>query len=89
MDIPEDFRFKAYGLSAKRMAYGLSVLSLFLVPVDFYVPCEVSAEVCGLGIMLALSAGVLALFIPRGTSARFRPVSLALAVIVAHLLSFH
>jgi hypothetical protein len=89
MDIPEDFKFTTYGLSAKRMAYGLSVLSVFLVPVHLYVPCEVSAEVGGLGIMLALSAGVLPLFIPRGTPGRFRPVPLSLSAVLAHLLSIH
>ena len=71
------------------MAFGLSVLSFFLVPVHLYVPCEVSAEVGGFGILLALSAGILPLLIPRGTQGRLRPLFLALLALLAHLLSIH
>jgi hypothetical protein len=71
------------------MAYCLSVVSVFLVPMHFYVPCDLSAEVGGLGILLALSAGILPLFIARGTPGRFRPLSLALSALLAHLLSIH
>ena len=89
MNVPQDFRFTIRGLSSKRMAYALSILTLFLLPVHFYVPCEVSAAVGGLGVLLALSAAILPVFSRRGVTSRFGPVPLAVFILVLHLLAIH
>jgi hypothetical protein len=89
MNIPQDYRFTIRGLSCKRMAYALSVVSLFLLPVHFYVPCEVSAAVGGLGMLLALSAAIVPVFIPPGVPSRFGPVPLAIFILLLQLLAIH
>jgi hypothetical protein len=89
MIVPADLKFTTRGFSAERMAYALSALSVLLVPLHCYVPCEVSEEVGGFGILLAVSAGILPLFIPHGLPGRFRPVPPAVFALLAHLLSIH
>jgi hypothetical protein len=89
MSIPQDLKFTIWGFSPKRMAYVLSVLSIVLVPVHSYLPCEASVGLGGFALMLALVTGILCWLIPREAPRRLVPYALALAAFLAHLASVH
>ena len=89
MDISEHLKFRVGGFSAHRVALMLAVVSFAFVPVHYYVSCEGSAATGSIGFVLFVVASLLSLISPRGTAHRFRPLGLALAALVLHMLSVH
>lgn len=89
MTIPQSLKFSIGGFSGKRVGYVLAFVSFALVPTHFYVSCEASGAVAGIGLIAFLLTGVLSFIVPRGTPHRFRPLAFTFFALVAHTLCTH
>jgi hypothetical protein len=76
------------GFSPRRVAVITAILSLTLVPVHFYVSCQMSEKVAIAGMVLFLLAGGLAVADRGGKGAAF-PLVLAIVGFLAHGLCTH
>jgi uncharacterized membrane protein HdeD (DUF308 family) len=75
------------GFNPRRVAWIVAVLSLLLVPIHLYVPCEASARVMMFGVALLFLTGFLEMADRSGKKAG--PFWLALVAVVAHILCTH
>jgi hypothetical protein len=75
------------GFNPRRVAWMTAVLSLLLLPIHFYVPCEASAIVMMFGIALLFLTGFLEIADRSGKKAG--PFWLALVGVLAHSLVAH
>jgi hypothetical protein len=75
------------GFNPRRVAWMTVVLSLLLLPIHFYVPCEASAIVMMFGIAMLFLTGFLELADRSGKKAG--PFWLALVSVLTHSLLAH
>jgi len=75
------------GFNPRRVAWMIAVLSLLLLPIHFYVPCEASAIVMMFGIALLFLTGFLEMADRSGKKAG--PFWLALVGVLAHVMCAH
>ena len=80
--------FAANMAAAREWSLWLARLAMFtmfgLIPIHFYVPCEVSCRVAGMASLLLFVAGGLSIL-----ARRFRPFGWALVAMILHSLSMH
>lgn len=69
--------------------YGLVIVSFALVPLHFFVSCQISGLINGLSVVLLLANAVLSCMIPRGVTQRFRPLAFSVLATVVHSLCVH
>ena len=89
MTIPEHPKFSICGFSGKRVGYVLAFVSFALIPAHFYISCEASGAVAGIGMILFLTTGILSFIVPRGTPQRFRAVAFVFIALIGHMLCTH
>jgi hypothetical protein len=89
MTFTDHLKFSIVGFSAHRVAYVLAILSFGFVPGHFYVSCETSSAIAGIGMILLIGSLVLSFVTPRGTPHRLRPIALAFIAVIAHTLCTH
>jgi hypothetical protein len=89
MTIPEDLKLKVGGFSGKRVVYVLAFASLALIPAHFYISCQASGAVAGIGVIVLLLTGVLSFIVPSSTPHRFRPLAFAVLASFGHMLFTH
>jgi hypothetical protein len=89
MTLPEGSKFSVGGFSGRRVGYVLAFLCLALVPAHFYVPCEVSAAIASVDMLMFLLTAILCFSAPRSTPHRLRPLAFAFAAFVGHTLCSH
>jgi hypothetical protein len=89
MNLSKHLEVRVGGFSGHRVAHMLAVISFAFVPIHYYVSCEGSAATGCVGVLLFLLASLLSFLTQRGTPHRFRPLGLAFAALVLHMLSTH
>lgn len=89
MSQSEQLKPVASVFSGERVGYALASVSFACVSVHFFVSCEASVATGGIGLLIFLSAALLCLTVPKGTTLRFRPLAFALFGLLLHMLSTH
>lgn len=84
MRIPEHLRFSLRGFSAKRMAYVLDLISVFLLPFHSHADYMGDAYIAAVAFALTLVALALGFLVPRSDTHRFDPFALGLIVFLVH-----
>jgi hypothetical protein len=80
-------KWKLTGFSPHRVAWVSAILSLAMVPMHFYVSCEMSFRVSLCGVVLLVITGGLALIDRSRKTAK--PLMLAVIGLVAHMMCVH
>jgi hypothetical protein len=89
MNINEHLRFTTLGFSGKRVGYILSLVSFALIPSHFFISCDASSAVAGIGFVIFGVTIIFSLVNPRGTPHRLYPVAMSLIALVGHTLNQH
>ena len=80
-------KWKIAGFSSRRVALVVAILSLALVPIHFFVSCEMSGLIWFCGKLLIAITGVLTMIDASGKMAF--PLTLAVIALIGHLLFTH
>lgn len=89
MNIWEQLTRATLGFSGKRVGYALSIVSLALIPLHFFVSCEGSGIVAGMAFFIFGVTIIFSLVNPPGTLGRFYPIITSLIALIGHSLCTH
>ncbi len=74
------------GVSALRLAYYFTFISIVLTPVHWWVDWRGDSAILGIVFLLLLATLILCLFVPRLSRGRFLPVAISVILAMNHSL---